>query len=169
MLSTPQNFLVGDLARTHDSVRQRIGAAAGAAGRDVHSITLLAVTKGQDVAAIRAAMSLGLTQFGENYIEEALPKIQAYMAARTMAFHAGCRQQDPAVASWFHGCMRGRLRVARGFPRSVRRMSNPERVRAGTRRRRPCKGGVEPVWLALLHQVNALPVCGARADVHAAA
>lgn len=50
--------------------RQRIERAAG--GRPVQ---LLAVTKTRPAAAVRALAALGHRQFGENYVQEALPKI----------------------------------------------------------------------------------------------
>ena len=58
-------------------VRERIARAAAEAGRSVDSVTLLGVGKGQPVAALREAAALGLRHFGENYLQEALGKIQA--------------------------------------------------------------------------------------------
>jgi len=58
-----------------DQVRKRIEKAAREAGRCVDSITLLGVTKGQPAAAIQAAAALGLRDFGESYLQEALQKI----------------------------------------------------------------------------------------------
>lgn len=52
--------------------RQRIEAAAG--GRPVR---LLAVSKTQPVERVRALAGLGQREFGENYVQEALPKIAA--------------------------------------------------------------------------------------------
>ncbi len=52
--------------------RKRIEAAAG--GRKVD---LLAVSKTQPVARVRALAALGQTAFGENYVQEALVKIAA--------------------------------------------------------------------------------------------
>lgn len=43
--------------------------------RDLNSVSLLAVTKGQSVAAILQAVEAGQRQFGENYLQEALAKI----------------------------------------------------------------------------------------------
>ena len=40
------------------------------------NVQLLAVSKGQSAEAIRAAYELGLKQFGENYLQEALTKMQ---------------------------------------------------------------------------------------------
>lgn len=41
------------------------------------SVTLLAVSKQQDVSRIRSAYAAGLKNFGENYLQEAEPKIEA--------------------------------------------------------------------------------------------
>lgn len=59
------------------AIKQQIAAAATAAGRDSDSVKLLAVSKQQPVANIREAYDAGLRAFGENYLQEALPKIAA--------------------------------------------------------------------------------------------
>jgi pyridoxal phosphate enzyme (YggS family) len=56
------------------AVRSRIAAAARRAGRDPAVVSLLAVSKGQPAAAIRAAYALGQRAFGENYVQEAVAK-----------------------------------------------------------------------------------------------
>ncbi len=58
-------------------VRERIARAARAAGRDPDSVTLLAVSKGQPVARIAEARAAGHKAFGENYVQEALEKMDA--------------------------------------------------------------------------------------------
>ncbi len=58
-------------------VRERIARAARAAGRDPVSVTLLAVSKGQPVARIEEARAAGHQGFGENYVQEALEKMDA--------------------------------------------------------------------------------------------
>jgi pyridoxal phosphate enzyme (YggS family) len=58
-------------------VRQRIGAACEAAARPVDSVTLLAVSKMQPADAVRTAWQAGQRAFGENYVQEALGKIEA--------------------------------------------------------------------------------------------
>lgn len=60
-----------------ERVRERITRACQRAGRDPDSVTLVAVSKGQPVEAIRAAHAGGLRHFGENRIQEAVPKIEA--------------------------------------------------------------------------------------------
>src|SRR5687768_7160162 len=78
MLSTPQNPpYPARLGASLPALRRRIAAAAEAAGRKVDGITLLAVSKGHPVEALAAAQTLGLMDFGENYVAEALPKIAA--------------------------------------------------------------------------------------------
>lgn len=58
-------------------VRQRIEQAAAAAGRDPRSVTLLAVSKTFPAHDVAHAASLGQTDFGENYVQEAVDKIAA--------------------------------------------------------------------------------------------
>lgn len=62
---------------TLHKVHQRIHSACMAAGRDPHSVTLLAVSKTQDALALREAFAAGQIAFGENYIQEALEKMAA--------------------------------------------------------------------------------------------
>lgn len=65
------------IADNLQAVRARIAAACSAAGRPLDAVRLLAVTKTFDVAAIDAAIDAGQQVFGENYIQEAVDKIQA--------------------------------------------------------------------------------------------
>src|SRR5262245_51438281 len=58
-------------------VRDRIAAACAASGRDVRSVTLLAVSKTFPAAAVRAAFDAGQRAFGENYVQEAVAKVDA--------------------------------------------------------------------------------------------
>ncbi len=53
------------------SVGARIAAAAKAAGRDPADVTLVAVSKTQEPAAIDAALATGQRAFGENRVQEA--------------------------------------------------------------------------------------------------
>ena len=70
MLIGPQNSTVHV-----NHVRSRILKSAIAAGRDPQGITLVAVTKGKTAESIRLAATAGVTNFGENYLQEALPKL----------------------------------------------------------------------------------------------
>jgi pyridoxal phosphate enzyme (YggS family) len=59
-----------------DDVRARIARAAGRAGRDPASIRLVAVSKTFPAEFVRAAADLGQIDFGENKVQEALPKME---------------------------------------------------------------------------------------------
>src|SRR6476469_771437 len=59
------------------AVRCRIDTACAAAGRAPGSVQLLAVSKTVDVAALREAIAAGQFAFGENYLQEGVPKIEA--------------------------------------------------------------------------------------------
>ena len=56
-------------------VHERIARACEQAGRPVRSVTLLAVSKTFDAAAVREAVAAGEHRFGENYVPEAAEKI----------------------------------------------------------------------------------------------
>ena len=61
-------------ARVAD-VRRRIAGACDRAGRDPATIRLVAVTKTRPVGVVRAAIAAGLSDFGENRVQEAAVKI----------------------------------------------------------------------------------------------
>ena len=65
------------IAENVAAVRQRITAAAAAAGRDPASVKLLAVSKTFGADRVRAAYEAGQRDFGENKVQEALQKIEA--------------------------------------------------------------------------------------------
>lgn len=55
-------------------IRERINEAAGRSGRGSDAITLVAVTKAHPIEAVRAAVSHGLFDLGENRTEELVRK-----------------------------------------------------------------------------------------------
>jgi PLP dependent protein len=63
------------LANNLSEVRACIVKAAEKAGRDPAEITLVAVSKTRPVELVEIAYNLGVTDFGENRVQEALPKI----------------------------------------------------------------------------------------------
>jgi len=65
------------IAENIEIIRARIKAAAERAGRDPHSVRLVAVSKHQTLEAIREAMAAGQMLFGENYLQEAEDKVAA--------------------------------------------------------------------------------------------
>ena len=63
------------LAENLTLIQQRIRAACDRAGRNVDSVTLLAVSKTYTADTIKAATDIGLMLFGENKVQEAKVKI----------------------------------------------------------------------------------------------
>ena len=63
-----------DIAGNLAAVRRRIAAAAAAAGRQAAEVTLVAVSKTHDAAAIARAIAAGQRVFGENRVQEAQAK-----------------------------------------------------------------------------------------------
>jgi pyridoxal phosphate enzyme (YggS family) len=57
------------------AVRQRITRAAAAAGRDPDSVMLLAVSKTHAASLVAQARAAGQRAFGENYVQEAVEKM----------------------------------------------------------------------------------------------
>jgi hypothetical protein len=68
---------LGTLRHRLDEVRGRIGAAAERSGRSATAVTLVGVTKTVGVETVRAAVAQGLTDLGENRVQEAQAKIPA--------------------------------------------------------------------------------------------
>jgi pyridoxal phosphate enzyme (YggS family) len=69
------------------SVVERIYKAATDAGRNPEEIRLVVVTKTHPVAIIQSVIDAGATDLGENYVEEALPKIQALSKYSDIRWH----------------------------------------------------------------------------------
>ena len=90
------------------TVRERIRAAASACHRSPDEITLLAVSKTKPVEDILAAHAAGQRYFGENYLQDALPKIAA-LHDTDIEWHFVGRLQSNKTAevsrhfAWVHG------------------------------------------------------------------
>jgi len=72
------------IAGNLQAVRERIAGACAAAGRDAADVQLLAVSKTFAVDAIEEAVLAGQTQFGENYVQEAVDKIVRLVGKRVV-------------------------------------------------------------------------------------
>ena len=112
-------------------VRTAIAAAAHTAGRDERAVTLVAVSKGHQAELISAAARLGITDFGENYLQEALPKIAALREAPLVWHFLGRLQANKTrpVAEhfdWVHGL--DRLRIAERLSQQRSHLASPLNV-----------------------------------------
>lgn len=63
------------IAHNLQAVKRRIARAAEAVGRETASVSLLAVTKSHPASAIEGAVAAGQRAFGENYVQEAVEKM----------------------------------------------------------------------------------------------
>lgn len=62
------------VAEALERVRRRIAEAARRAGREPAEVRLICVTKGVDTAHIEEALAAGVTEIGENRVQEAMVK-----------------------------------------------------------------------------------------------
>ena len=67
---------MGSIKNNLQEVKGRISGAALAVGRPAQDITLLAVTKTFGPEVVREAVAAGQRAFGENYVQEALAKLE---------------------------------------------------------------------------------------------
>jgi pyridoxal phosphate enzyme (YggS family) len=110
MLSRPQNY-----SESVQDTLDRVSEACREAGRSVDSVTVLAVSKGQSAAAIDAVAGRGLEHFGENFLQESLPKL-AELTGRELTWHFIGRLQANKTRpvaehfQWVHGV--DRLKIA---------------------------------------------------------
>jgi pyridoxal phosphate enzyme (YggS family) len=143
MLTAPQ-FSPARLA----AVRARIEAAARRAGRDPGAVRLVAVSKQQPAAAVAAAADAGQQDFGENYVLEAVAKIEA-LRGRPLTWHfigqlQGNKTREVAERfQWVHTVDRARIatRLDAQRPHYAGALDVLLQVRLADE---PGKGGVSP-------------------------
>ena len=153
----PQNF-----AERLAAVRERMTRAAARSGRSAHSVTLLAIGKAQPPAALAMAADLGIGDFGESYLQEALAKIAALQDRRITWHFVGRLQANKtrAVAeefAWVHALDRLKIaeRLAAQRPFHAPALNVCLQVNLGAE---ASKGGVTPAELpALAAAVARLP------------
>ncbi|MGE5615298.1 MAG: YggS family pyridoxal phosphate-dependent enzyme [Bacillota bacterium] len=142
------------------AVRGRISKALQGDSR--RKVTLVAVTKSQPVEAIRAAYEAGCRDFGENYLQDALPKMNA-LAGLDITWHfIGHLQSNKArdVAQrfdWVHGV--DRAKVAAALSRGRTETRGPLNVCIQVNiSKEATKHGIEPqAAVDLANEIEALP------------
>ena len=118
------------LSAARAAVEARIVSACGRAGRPRSDVRLVAVTKGVDATVVRDAVAVGLSSFGENYVQEWIAK-RAALADLAVEWHFIGRIQRnkaPAVAeaSLVHSL--ADLRVAAALAKAAERRQAPVRA-----------------------------------------
>ncbi|HET9470365.1 MAG TPA: YggS family pyridoxal phosphate-dependent enzyme, partial [Usitatibacter sp.] len=147
------------IAANLQAVRRRISEALQGDRREVR---LVAVSKTQPAEAVRAAFDAGCRDFGESYVQEALPKMEA-LAGLGAAWHfIGRLQANKArgVAErfdWVHAVDRPRIAaaLARARPPALPPLEVCIQVNISDE---ATKGGVAPGdALSLAREVRAMP------------
>ena len=108
------------------AVQDRIRAAAAAAGRPPEAVRLIAVSKTFPAGAVREACQAGQHAFGENYLQEAMSKIEA-LSGLSLEWHfIGPLQSNKTrpvaqMFSWVHSVDRLKLaeRLSDARPESM--------------------------------------------------
>ncbi len=93
------------IRENYELVLARIEEAACSAGRAPQDVRLVVVTKGHPLETVQAAIEAGATCLGENYAEEAIPKIEAISGHPEVEWHMiGHIQSRKArlVCGYFH-------------------------------------------------------------------
>jgi PLP dependent protein len=155
---------MSDLARNLDTVHRRIMQAAQAAGRDSASVKLLAVSKTFPAQDVRTAVAAGQRAFGENYVQEAIGKIEALADLRAdLEWHfIGPLQSNKTrpVAEyfdWVHSVDRLKIaqRLSEQRPDTLPALNVCLQVNVSGE---ASKSGVSPADApALAHEIAALP------------
>jgi PLP dependent protein len=134
--------LPGGLARVREAV-----ATHQAVGRWAHPVRIVAVTKTHGPEAVRAAVAAGLTDIGENRVQEAMEKQDALAGVRVDWHLIGTLQRNKAR----HAV--GRFALIHSVDRLDLAAELDRRVAQGSRQAvlvqvncsgEPQKGGVEP-------------------------
>ncbi len=113
---------MSSLAERLDAVLQRVHEAAECSGRDPDSIRLVAASKGQAPAALSELVNRGHWRFGENRVQEGLPKIEAVADPRVEWHFLGPLQRNkarflPGRFHWLHSL--DHLAVAEALARHI--------------------------------------------------
>ena len=79
--------LVGKIRENYARVLESVATSARRAGRAPEDVRVVVVTKSQPLAVVEAAIAAGVQILGENYVEEALAKIEGIRAKATSGAH----------------------------------------------------------------------------------
>jgi PLP dependent protein len=145
-----------------EAVRDRVARAARSAGRNPEDIRIIGVSKRQPAGAVRAALAAGLQDIGENFVQEALDKMDAVGCSEARWHFIGALQSNKTAAvaerfDWVHSIDRAKLaeRLSRQRPAGRPPLNVCVQVHIGAE---GSKAGVPPEEVsALAWQVAALP------------
>jgi PLP dependent protein len=156
-------LIMSPIASALQAVHRRIAEAATLAGRSHEEVSLLAVSKTFPAGAVREAYSGGQRAFGENYVQEALAKMDALRDLPDIEWHligplqSNKTTQVAAAFAWVHTI--DRLKIAQRL--SAARLAGQSPLACCVQVNisgEASKSGVDPAAaLALAHELARLP------------
>jgi pyridoxal phosphate enzyme (YggS family) len=167
----PKEKPMSSIAERISTTLTRIRHAEQRSGRLSESVTLLAVSKTKPAQRIRQAYSAGQRHFGENYLQDALPKIEQ-LADLDICWHfIGPLQSNKSRAvaehfDWFHSLDRLKIaqRLSEQRPATLAPLNVCIQINISAE---ASKSGILPEdAAALVRQVQGLPglrLCGLMA------
>jgi PLP dependent protein len=147
------------IAANLQAVRRRISEALQG---DSRAVTVVAVCKSQPPEAIRAAHDAGCRDFGESYVQEAVPKIASLADLEATWHFIGHLQGNKArevagTFDWVHGVDRARIAQALAKARPADRAPLEVCIQVNISGE-ATKGGVQPGEAqSLAREIAALP------------
>jgi pyridoxal phosphate enzyme (YggS family) len=153
---------MSNVAHALQRVHARIREAALSAGRNPDAVRLLAVSKTKPAAMVREAYRAGQRAFGENYLQDALPKLRE-LADLDIEWHYIGRIQSNKTReiaehfAWVHGLdrLKHARRLSEQRPAGLGDLNCCIQVNLSGEQ---SKGGVSPAELPeLAAQVDRLP------------
>jgi hypothetical protein len=152
---------MSQIAQNLAEVRRRIAAAAQRSGRDPAAVRLVAVSKTMPLELIRQAVAAGQRLFGENYLQEVQPKIEALGQAASWHFigHLQSKKAKAVVAlcELIHGV--DRLKLAQALDAAAAQMGKVQDILMQVNlAEEATKSGVAPgAAPELLREIGRLP------------
>jgi pyridoxal phosphate enzyme (YggS family) len=155
--------MINSIAERLSEVRSSISQACLHCHRDVNEVTLVAVSKTKPSAAIASAIAAGQLHFGENYVQEAVQKIQYFANEKQLTWHfigpiQSNKTRDIAeYFTWVHSVDRSKIaqRLNQQRPTNMPPLNVLIQVNIDDE---SSKAGVAPAQVAeLAAEINQLP------------
>ena len=75
------------IQKNYQNILERIEKTISSTGRDQSEVKLVVVSKGQSVEKVEQAYQAGIRTFGENYVQEAVGKIEHFQNCKDIEWH----------------------------------------------------------------------------------
>ena len=144
-LGAEPNGFTGALAATLVALRERIAAVATRAGRSPSDIALVGVSKKQSRETLVAAIEAGLTDIGENYVQEAREKLAGLPPVRKHFIGHVQSNKAKAIVETFDVVQTiDRIEAGRAIAKAARTLGKPVRALLQINISETDRYGIEP-------------------------